>query len=200
MILSDSARLCITTSSLSLFASSFASTQGVVSSMYLFVLWTTFQISSRAMLNFHSFIASSTLSAHVVASSFSSASGPSSFPAAGMMPPQYLSIIETVLETRFPRSFARSKFILLSITSLVKIPSCPNVYSLRRKYFRASIPYLSIRSTGSTTLPFDFDILPPSIRSQPCPFTCCGIGRSRLISIAGQMIVWNLTISFPTRW
>ncbi len=159
----------------------------------------TVHISSRAVLKLNLSISLSTLDAAAKTISLSSLSGPSSFPAGGTIPSLYFSIIDTVLLTRFPRSFARSEFILFNITSLVKTPSWPKVYSLSKKYLRASTPYLSISFTGSTMLPLDLDIFPPSNRIHPCPSTFLGSGSERDISIAGQIIVWNLTISFPTR-
>ena len=55
-----SARLCMTVSSLLACAGSFASAQGMVSSMYLFVRRMTFQISSSAILNWNLSMAAST--------------------------------------------------------------------------------------------------------------------------------------------
>ena len=51
---------------------------------------------------------------------------------------------------------------------------------------------------GSTTLPFDFDILPPPSSSQPWPKTFFGRGIPMLMSMAGQMMEWKRTISLPT--
>ena len=45
----------------------------------------------------------------------------------------------------------------------------------------------------------DLLILPPSSSSQPWPKTFLGRGRFRLMSMAGQMMEWNLTISLPTK-
>ena len=194
-----SARWCMQVFSESTWLSSFARTQGIFSSTYLLARLTRTHTSSSALLKENLSICALTLSAASRAIFSKSASNSSLLAAAGITPPQYFSIIETVLETRFPKSFAKSQFIRFNIISFVNIPSCPNVYSLRRKYFSASIPYLSISITGSTTLPFDLLILPPSIKSHPCPRTCFGSGSSIDISIAGQMMLWNLTISLPTR-
>ena len=37
---------------------------------------------------------------------------------------------------------------------------------------RASAPYLAIMSSGSTTLPFDFDMTAPSFSTMPCVSRC----------------------------
>lgn len=63
----------------------------------------------------------------------------------------------------------------------------------------ASTPYRSTSTTGSTTLPLDLLIFPPSSSSQPWPNTFLGSGRSSAMSVAGQMIVWKRMISLPTK-
>ena len=85
--------------------------QGCVSSIYLFVRRTRFQISTRASLKNIFSIAFSTFSVVDRATAFRSSSKAVAVRSAGSVPPKYLSIIPTVLETRLPRSFARSELI-----------------------------------------------------------------------------------------
>ena len=104
-----SARLWRTLSSLGLSFSSLASTHGMVSSMYLLALLTTVQMSSSAMLKANLSMLASTFEAAPIAMAFrSSSSGSVASVSAGTVPPLYFSIMETVRETRLPRSFARS--------------------------------------------------------------------------------------------
>ena len=56
------------------------------------------------------------------------------------------------------------------------------------------------RTTFTWGIPVDFDILPPSSRSHPCPYTFFGIGSPSDMSIAGHIIEWKRTISLPTKW
>ena len=117
---------------------------------------------------------------------------------AGSTPPKYLPTMAVVRETRLPRSLARSVLMVWISSSLEKLPSEPKGNVRIRKNRRASTPNFSARIYGSTTLPLDLDILPPSSSSQPWPNTCLGTGSPRLISMAGQMMEWNRTISLPT--
>ena len=113
--------------------SSFASTQGAVSSIYLLVRETNFQRSVRAVENC---MASMLASTRDFVSEASSARLSSKSPAAcasGSFPPKYLPTMEEVLESRFPRSFARSEFMRLISASLVKTPSAPKGTSRSRK-------------------------------------------------------------------
>ena len=141
---------------------------------------------------------SSTFATSPLASAISSASKSPASLSAGSVPPKYLSTIATVLETRLPRPFARSEFILFIIISFENELSAPKAISRRMWYLIASAPYLSPRMNGSTTLPKDLDIFCPLNVIQPCTARCLGSGRSSAISIAGQMIAWNLMISFAT--
>ena len=59
--------------------------------------------------------------------------------------------------------------MVLMSSSLEKLPSEPKGKVRIRKNRRASTPNFSARIYGSTTLPLDLDILPPSSSSQPWP-------------------------------
>ena len=98
---------------------------------------------------------SSTFARRAVAMEISSSSIGSDFLSAGRVPPKYFSTIATVLETRLPRSFARSELILFIIISLENELSAPRAISRRMWYLIASGEYLSPRTIGSTTLPMD---------------------------------------------
>ena len=54
------------------------------------------------------------------------------FEGAGIIPSKYFSTIATVLETKFPKSLAKSEFIFLINISLLKDPSEPKGISLNR--------------------------------------------------------------------
>ena len=75
----------------------------------------------------------STFSVTAFAVSLRDASNSVSSLSTGSCPPKYFSIMPAVLETRFPRSLARSELILWIRASFVKFPSCPKAISLRRK-------------------------------------------------------------------
>ena len=108
IILMASARLCITVSSSALRSGSFAKAHGIFSSIYLLARLTNIHISSKAMLNENLSICSSTLDAAPIATALRSSSVESDVLAAGTYPPQYFSIMDTVLDTRLPRSLAKS--------------------------------------------------------------------------------------------
>ena len=52
-------------------------------------------------------------------------------------------------------------------------------------------------SSGSTAVPSDLLIFSPLRCTQPWPNTCRGSATPALISIAGQMTVWNRVMSLP---
>jgi len=104
----------------------------------------------------------------------------------GTTPSLYLVIIVTERLKRLPKSLARSLFILPSKAASEKSPSRPKGTSLKRKYLKASTPYFSITSTGSTTLPLDLLILAPSTVHQPWAKTLFGRGRPAESKKAGQ--------------
>ena len=112
---------------------------------YVSVDNTTEKISVNADGNWSASISSSIFCVLPAVNAFISSTGPnsalSSF--AGILPPKYLICIETVLDTRLPRSFARSAFIRLMSASCVNCPSEPKGTSLKRKYLIASAPYIS---------------------------------------------------------
>src|SRR5699024_2476956 len=185
-------------SNLSLF-SSLANIHGVVSSTYLLALLTNFQISSNALEKFSSSTYSSTSLAIFTPTSFKDSSISSSKLISGIIPLLYFSIIVTVLLNKFPKSFAKSEFTLCKNFFLVNDPSLPKENSLNRKYLKASMPYNSIIGSGYIIFPLDFDILSSSNNIHPCPKTCLGNSISRPINKAGQIIVWNLTISLAIK-
>ncbi len=118
-----STRLYRTVASLSFFASSFASTHGSVSSMYLLQRLNRLKISVSASATRSSAIFASTLSYVPVATAFRSSSTASAAPLSSTTPPKYLLLMEIVLLTRFPSVFARSEFSLSTIRSHVIEPS-----------------------------------------------------------------------------
>ena len=102
-----SARLAITDARRARSASDLASTQGVVSSMYL-LQWRNSEITS----------------AQASASAVS--------PAAGTTPPKYWRIIAAVRETRLPRMLARSVLVRAATASKLMLPSFCSESSLSR--------------------------------------------------------------------
>ena len=120
-----SSRLYSTAASLGIFSSLFARTHGAVSSIYLFARETTLNISSSALESCASSMSFETGSTSAAAIVRSSSSMGSAFFSSGRVPPKYLSAIATVLETRLPRSFARSVLIRPIIISLEKLQSEP---------------------------------------------------------------------------
>src|SRR3990172_11903769 len=119
-----------------------------------------------------------------------------SSPAGGMTAPLYFSIIDTDLLRRFPRSLARSPFILASRALVEKSPSRPKGTSRSRNYLNWSTPALSAVSTGSTTLPFDLLIFSPSTVHQPWAKTFFGGSRPADQRKAGQYTAWHRNMSF----
>ena len=87
---------------------------------------------------------------------------------------------------RLPNRLDKSEFIFNINNSLLNTPSFPKLTSRKRKYLIESIGKCCDKIIGSITLPWDLDILFPSIRSQPCPNTCFGSGRFSANSIIGQ--------------
>ena len=164
-----SSRLYRTLARRAFLLSSLASCQGAVSSMYLFARWMSLKTSSSARWSWNLSICCSYLSRLVRASSLSSSSRASASRSVGRVPPKYFSTIAVVRETRLPKSFARSVFMVEMSSSLEKLPSEPKGKVRRRKNLSASTPNMSASLYGSTTLPFDLLILPPSMTSQPWP-------------------------------
>ena len=164
-----SRRLYMTVARRALLASSFASAHGIVSSIYLLARWMHLKISSSAFWNWNFSICASTRSRRPETREIRLSSNSPAARSAGRVPPKYFSTIAVVRETRFPRSFARSMLMVLIRSSLEKLPSEPNGNVRSRKKRSASTPNISASTYGSTTLPLDFDILPPSMTSQPWP-------------------------------
>ena len=106
--------------------------------MYLLHFEIISQTSASAEANLNLSILSSYSLASATAEVASSASKEPGFCSLGSVPPKYLSTIEVVLETKFPRSFARSKLILFIRDLLLYMPSWPKENSLKRKYLSAS--------------------------------------------------------------
>jgi len=122
-----------TVSRRSFFASSFASTHGIVSSMYLLQRLKRLKISVIASATRSSSILSSTAFGVLSVTAFRSASTSSATPLSVTVPPKYLFVMETVLLTRFPSVFARSEFMRSTISSHVITPSFSNGISCRTK-------------------------------------------------------------------
>ena len=119
-----STKLYITVARRSAFASSFANTQGSVSSIYLLHLLKIAKISVKASATFKSAILACTLSKAPVITAFKSSSiAASATPLSVTTPPKYLLLMEMVLFTRLPRVFAKSEFNLSTINSQVMVPS-----------------------------------------------------------------------------
>ena len=106
--------------------SSFPSTQGVVSSIYLLQRLNRLKISVIASATRRSAILASTALEAFSTTAFSSASTSSTTPLSSTVPPKYLFVIETVLFTRFPSVFARSEFRRSTISSQEITPSFSN--------------------------------------------------------------------------
>jgi len=103
-----------TASNSSFLASSLAKAQGIVSSIYLLVLLINFQADSNASLNCNLFISNSKFSTEVLAVSFKLSSNSVLTFGIGIIPSLYFSTIETVLLTKFPKSFAKSELSLVT--------------------------------------------------------------------------------------
>ena len=117
-ILMVSKRLYKTVASLADFAGSFANIQGAVSSIYLLARDTTVIISVRAKESLVSSIYFSTAGASFSAIALRFASNSPSSRSVGNVPSKYFTAIATVLETRLPKSLARSEFMRFIIISL----------------------------------------------------------------------------------
>ncbi len=118
-----SQRLYITVASVPRFSSSFASIQGQVSSIYLFARRMIAQMLSIASgikrLSTFALI----LSSAPVATSIKLVSNSVAVCGAGIVPPKYCSTIAVVRETRLPKSFTKSLFILDKKALFEYIPS-----------------------------------------------------------------------------
>ena len=141
----------------------------MVSSIYLLARWMHLKISSRPFWNWNFSICASYRSRRPESMEMSASSASPASRASGSVPPKYFSAIAVVRETRLPRSLARSMLIVLISSSLEKLPSEPKGNVRSRKKRSASTPNFSASRYGSTTLPLDLDILPPSMTSQPWP-------------------------------
>ncbi|MPM24294.1 hypothetical protein SDC9_70775 [bioreactor metagenome] len=128
-----SSRLYITWASRAVSASSRASTQGAVSSIYLLALEMTLNTSMSAFWKAYFSICSSKRARRPEASATSSPSMESACRAVGSLPPKYLPTMAVVRERRLPRSLARSALIRAMSSSLEKLPSEPKGNSRRRK-------------------------------------------------------------------
>ena len=138
----DSSRLYITRARRGPLASrSLASTQGLFSSIYLLARPMTAKTSIRAFWKAYFSIWASYFSRRPAPRAASSSSRGSAVWAAGSLPPgKYLPTMDTVRETRLPRSLARSVLMRVIRASLEKLPSEPKGNSRSRKYRRASTP------------------------------------------------------------
>ena len=142
---SDSTRLYMTSARRGAFASSFARTQGIVSSMYLFARWMQRKTSSSARCGWRASICAAYFSGRARSMTLSSSSIGSALRAAGRTPPKYFSTIAVVRDTRLPRSLARSVLIVEISSSLEKLPSEPKGKVRSRKKRSASTPNFSER-------------------------------------------------------
>src|SRR5210317_1179712 len=146
---------------------SFAKAQGLVLSIYLFVIEIIPTTESIALLN------STDLKQTIYSERFSSqilikfCSSSLSSCCSGITPLRLFFVIEKTLFTRFPKLFASSELILLIKASSEKSPSLPKGTSLNKKYLNWSSPYLLIISSGLTTFPKDLDIFSFSTVHQP---------------------------------
>ena len=143
-----STRLYSTSLSRSALSGSFASAQGMVSSMYLLHLRNRAKISVSASATRSASIHSVTLRAVPVTTAFRSSSTGSVDPVEATVPPKYLLDMDTVRLTRFPSVFARSELNLSIIRSQVITPSLSNGISCRTKYRTASTPNNPARSSA----------------------------------------------------
>ena len=101
-------------------------------------------------------------------------------------PSKYLFVMDIVLLTRFPSTFARSELNLSTISSQLITPSLSKGISCNTKYLTASTPKKSTKVSAYITFPFDLLILPSPCKSQGCPNTCFGSGKSSAIRKIGQ--------------
>ena len=133
-----SIRFARTVSRRSFLSSSFASAQGIVSSMYLLQRLKSVKISVIASATRKSFIFTSTFFGVFSVTAFRSASiaAPSSSNVTFLFvttPPKYLFVMEIVLFTRFPNVFARSELIRSTSRSQEMTPSFSNGISCSTK-------------------------------------------------------------------
>ena len=117
----------------SFFDSSFPSTHGVVSSIYLLQRLNRLKISVIASATRRSFIFSATAFAVFSTTAFRSASTSSATPVSVTVPPKYLFVMEIVRFTRFPSVLARSEFRRSTISSQEITPSFSNGISWSTK-------------------------------------------------------------------
>ena len=110
----------------SFFDSSFPSTHGVVSSIYLLQRLNSAKISVIASATRSSPIFASTRSTVEVTTFFKSSSTSSQTFLLETTPSKYLLLMEMVRFTRFPSVFARSEFIRSTISSQEITPSFSN--------------------------------------------------------------------------
>ena len=169
-----SARLYKTVASLGFKSGLFASTQGVVSSIYLFARPISLKISCSAFGTLSCSISVTSDWCKPSAKAISSLSISSFLSGAGRTPPKDWLIIADVLETRLPKSLTRSVLIRVKSDSFEYAPSLPNGISRSKKYLNASEPYLATISLGSVSSVLIlscllFDSLSPPIKSQPWP-------------------------------
>ena len=122
----DSVRLYSTSARRSWSASSFASTHGVVSSMYLLQRRNRSNTAVIASATRSLSIFSCTLSLVPVTTAFKSSSTSSAAPVFLTTPSKYLLLMEIVLFTRFPKILARSELNLSITSSHVMTPSFSN--------------------------------------------------------------------------
>ena len=106
-------------------ASSFASTHGFVSSIYLLVRLTNCQTDDKSNREFHILHASSYFLPFLIHLSNDVSNSVIEPSYAGISPSKYLSIIATVRFNKLPRSFAKSKLIRSTKPSGVNTPSEP---------------------------------------------------------------------------
>ena len=181
-----STRLYNTVFRRSCFVSSFASAQGMVSSIYLLHLLNKVKISEIASATFNLSMHSATLIRQFNTTFFRSSSTSSITPVFVTTPPKYLFDIEIVRFTRFPSVFASSELILSTTSSHEMIPSFSNGISCRTKKRTASTPNRRTISSAYITFPLDLLILPSFWISHGCPKICFGSGTPSAISMIGQ--------------
>jgi len=121
-----STRLYRTVLSLSFLSSSFASAQGIVSSIYLLHLLNSANISVIASATLSLSMHSATLYLQSMTTFFRSSSTGSVTFVLVTMPPKYLLDIDMVLLTKFPSVFASSELSLSTMSSHEITPSFSN--------------------------------------------------------------------------
>ena len=105
----------------------------------------------------------------------------------GTLPPALLAIIDSTRWPRLPKSLARSPFIRPTMAraarSRRRCRTAPRAAGSSAPDRARSV---ATSSTGSMTLPSDFEIFWPSMVHQPCAKTRCGGARPAAIRKAGQ--------------